>query len=48
MAWYIEEKDKANLFAKTYKQFTRLPVTKIDRIMKKRNVESLRRRRNWR
>ena len=42
---YIEDKDEANLFAKTYKQFTQLPATKMDRKLKRRNVESLRRRR---
>ena len=41
---YVEDKDKANQFAKTYKGFSKLPVRKEDRIIRRYNRKRMKKR----
>ena len=40
----MEDKDKAEVFAKTYRSFAKLPVKKEDRKIRRRNRNALKRR----
>ena len=41
---YVTDKDKAEQFAKTYKGFSKLPVKREDRILRRKNRMRMKRR----